>query len=109
MPGVADERVEDAEVGAVVVGQRRERMVVRRLRREAALHVRRQVEPEHVRRQRDLAQRQVAVGSADDADAAVAELEIVLCHLELVSAAMRLIFSFTSAAAPATAPETMTV
>ena len=48
------------------------------------------------------------VGHADDADAAVAELEVGLGHLELV-AAIRLILSFTSAAAPATAPETITV
>ncbi len=57
MPGVADERVEDPEVGAVGVRQRRERVVVGRLRRQAALHVGRQVEAEHVRRERDLGER----------------------------------------------------
>ena len=36
VPGVADERVEDPEVGAIVVRQRRQRVVVGRLRREPA-------------------------------------------------------------------------
>ena len=84
VPGVADERVEDAEVGAIVARQRRQRVVVGRLRGEAALHVGRQVEPEHVRAERDLGQRELAVGHAAHAHRAVAELEVALGDLELV-------------------------
>ena len=107
VPGVADERIEDAEVGAIGVRQRRQRVVVGRLRREPARHVGRQVEPEHVRRHRDVGEREVPVGHADDADAAVAELEIGLGHLELVARdPPDLVLQLR--AAPATAPDTIT-
>src|SRR6202011_6199857 len=77
VPGVADERVEDAEVGAVGGRYRRQWVVVGGLRGEAALEIGRQVEAEHVRTERDLAERQLAVGGADDVDRTGAELEVV--------------------------------
>ena len=84
---VAHDRIEDAEVGAVLRRHGRDRMVVDVGRVDAAgeVVVLRQVQPEVVGVQRHLGQRLLLAGHALDADGAVAEFEIARVRLQHVA------------------------